>query len=370
MIIPSTSEAALMLAILAMFCLGSWAITFKMAGKWRYELFYFDFAFGALLAAAVAALTFGSMGDELSFWDNLSLTAGKRNVGYGFVAGILLNLGNMLALAALSIAGMSVALPITFGVSFALTALLGAWYAGQGLTAYLIIGSLLLVGAALLSAVAYRAHSSRLAEEERERSKATAAITEPAPESVDASDPRSYRRRKKKEVADQDAVGTPAKAIGLALAAGLAMGSIVPLLENSRETELGLGPYALLFVMALGVFLSTIVLNLYFMNLPVKGAPLQFFRYFQGTAWQHLCGVLGGMVWLAGLGAALVLAAIPKAARSGSLTVFLAQAAPLLALLWGVMIYREFRSASGFVNGLLALLALVLAAGLGALSLT
>ena len=55
MIIPTTYATALMLAILTMICWGSWANTFKMTKKWRFELFYFDYAAGVLLAAVVAA---------------------------------------------------------------------------------------------------------------------------------------------------------------------------------------------------------------------------------------------------------------------------------------------------------------------------
>jgi hypothetical protein len=72
---------------------------------------------------------------------------------------------------------------------------------------------------------------------------------------------------------------------------------------------------------------------------------------------------------VAGLSALLVSAAIPRAVRSGAFQSFATNAAPLVALVWGLLIYREFRSASGFVNGLLGLLALLLAAGLGILSM-
>ena len=61
MILPQTYTAALFLMILSMICWGSWANTYKLAGKWRFELYYFDFAFGLLLAAVILAYTAGSM---------------------------------------------------------------------------------------------------------------------------------------------------------------------------------------------------------------------------------------------------------------------------------------------------------------------
>jgi glucose uptake protein len=43
MILPTTYMAALLLSIASMICWGSWANTQKLAGKWRFELFYYDF---------------------------------------------------------------------------------------------------------------------------------------------------------------------------------------------------------------------------------------------------------------------------------------------------------------------------------------
>src|SRR5271168_954887 len=88
MILPETYLSALLLIILSMLCWGSWANTFKLSGKWRFELFYFDYSLGVLLAAIVAAFTFGSMGDELSFRDNLSI-ASHRNMAYALAAGVI-----------------------------------------------------------------------------------------------------------------------------------------------------------------------------------------------------------------------------------------------------------------------------------------
>src|SRR5688572_17183021 len=117
MILPATYATALALAILSMLCWGSWANTFKLAKKWRFELFYFDYAFGVLLAALIAAFTFGSMGDELSFLDNLMYTAGKRQIAWAVVAGAVFNLANMLLVAAISIAGLAVAFPVGIGLA-------------------------------------------------------------------------------------------------------------------------------------------------------------------------------------------------------------------------------------------------------------
>src|SRR5258705_13897279 len=104
MVLPQTYGAAVLLIIVSMLCWGSWANTFKLAGKWRFELFYYDYSLGVLLAAIIAAYTFGSMGDDLSFSDNL-IVAGKRKMGWGGAGGVGFNLANKLFVAAISGAG-------------------------------------------------------------------------------------------------------------------------------------------------------------------------------------------------------------------------------------------------------------------------
>jgi glucose uptake protein len=72
MYLPHTYAVALALMIVSMLCWGSWANTFKLSGKWRFELFYFDYALGVLLAAVGYALTAGNLGpDGFSFFDDL-----------------------------------------------------------------------------------------------------------------------------------------------------------------------------------------------------------------------------------------------------------------------------------------------------------
>src|SRR5689334_19970071 len=117
MTLPQTYLAALFLIIFTMLCWGSWANTFKLAGKWRFELFYFDYALGVLLAAILLALTFGSLGfDGFTFLDDL-MHAGKRQWLLGFTGGVVFNLANMLLVAAIAVAGLAVAFPIGIGIA-------------------------------------------------------------------------------------------------------------------------------------------------------------------------------------------------------------------------------------------------------------
>src|ERR1051325_2591572 len=128
MILPQTSSLVMTLMVLSLLFLGMWASTFKAAGKWRFELFYFDFAFGLLFAAVLFSFTLGDLGyDGFSFLDDLQ-HAGKRQWVFGFLSGVIFNLGNMLMLSAVSVAGLSVAFPVAYGVALVLASLLAIFY--------------------------------------------------------------------------------------------------------------------------------------------------------------------------------------------------------------------------------------------------
>src|SRR5947209_18821438 len=91
MIVPTTYAAALLVTILSMICWGSWANTQKLSGKWRFELFYYDYSFGVLLTAIIAAFTFGSMNpNELSVMDRFAFS-GYRSMPYGVLGGGIFN---------------------------------------------------------------------------------------------------------------------------------------------------------------------------------------------------------------------------------------------------------------------------------------
>ena len=103
------------------------------------------------------------------------------------------------------------------------------------------------------------------------------------------------------------------KGIVVSLVSGLLMGSFYPLVELGKGFGAGMGPYAIGFVFALGIFTSTFVFNLFFMNLPVAGEPLELPDYFKGLPKQHLLGVAGGILWCAGMIANFVGSSAPEA---------------------------------------------------------
>jgi glucose uptake protein len=142
------------------------------------------------------------------------------------------------------------------------------------------------------------------------------------------------------------------------------MGAFFPLAAWAREGDNGLGPYSLALLLSLGVFVSTFVYNIYFLNLPVQGPALGMAQYFTGTRKQHVLGLLGGIVWCAGLLAMLTEQSAPQRAQPGHILSFgLVQAVPLLAAAWGIFAWREFHGAGTAVKGMLAAMFLLFAAG-------
>jgi hypothetical protein len=105
---------------------------------------------------------------------------------------------------------------------------------------------------------------------------------------------------------------SPLKGIILAIAAGVLLGGFVPLMEKSRQGDLGLGPYAAGFLFAFGVFFSTFVYEIFFVNLPVEGEPVELGAYLSGRTGQHVAGLASGFIWYAGTIMAWVCASVPE----------------------------------------------------------
>jgi len=343
MLIPQTYAGALILIVLSMICWGSWANTFKLSGKWRFELFYYDYSLGVLLAAIIAAYTFGSMGDDLSFSDNL-IVAGKRNMAWAVAGGVVFNLANMLLVAAISVAGLAVAFPIGIGLALVVGVVWNYFLNPQGNPILLTVGVVLVVGAIIVDALAYASHAG--------------------PKSP-ASAPAG---KGKSKAPPPKTGGAGLKGISLSLISGALMGSFYPLVERGKGAGVdaaGLGPYAVAFMFALGVFFSTFIFNLYFLNLPVQGEPLSMFTYFQGTLKQHALGIAGGLLWCTGAIANFTAASAPKSVEVGpAVSYAIGQGATMVSALWGLLVWKEFAGASPRVRFMLGAMLLLFIGGL------
>jgi glucose uptake protein len=342
MILPASSLASLLLLVLALVCWGSWANSQRLVFKWRFELFYYDFALGMAVCILIATFTLGTMNtQDLSFSDNFMI-AGYRKMAFAMAAGVLVNLANMLLVASISLSGMAVSFPLSFGMALIVTSVTN--FIGNPLAdnAALLFGGVVLVLAAMLvNAIAYRSHVDALA-----------AATKSGP----MLDPRTKLP-----------VRTPIAARGMLLSilSGIALGFFLPLVDMSRYGEGGVGPYGLAALAAIGMFFSTLLYVPFFINFPVQGEPVQVRNYFKGAKKQHFWGIFGGFLWAVGLLAALVAGAAPPAALIGpALTTGLLQAVPILAALWGLLAWQEFKGATQGVKLLMFGMIVLYLAGL------
>jgi len=336
MILPQTFSTAALLLIVAIVCWGSWANTLKLARKWRFELYYFDFAIGLALAAFIYALTVGNLGfDGFSFLDDV-MHAGKRQWFYALVAGAIFNFANMLLTAGISVAGMSVAFPVAIGLSVVVGAVVDIVSKQGGTPGMLAGGCLLLFFAILLISIAYS-----MANVQRHEALARAGKT------------KSTRRP------------SSAKGIVLAVISGLLMPAFFPLIQKAMDGDLGLGPYSTVAIFSLGVFFSTFVFNVFFMNLAVEGDPVDFTDYFRAKTSFHILGVLGGVIWASGAVALLVPGASPALTHlSPVLTGWARGGFPVIAALWGLLAWREFHGSDLRAHGLAFSSIVVFALGL------
>jgi glucose uptake protein len=304
------------LMVLSLLCLGSWAAAFKLGGKWRFEVFYLDFALGLLFAAVVYSFTVGNLGyDGFNFLDDLG-HAGKRQWLYVFLAGIIFNLGNMLLMGAISVAGLAVAFPMGMGIAIVVSTGLGLAAHPAGSPALMGIGCALIFASVLVNATNYRMMAVARHEALARAGKA-----------------KSTRRP------------NPVKGIVLAFVAGALIGCFTPLLDLGRQGEVGLGPYAMGAVFVLGVFISSLIFDIFFMNLPIAGDPVELNAFLNCSLKQHLIGLAGGAIWYTGTLAALICVSLPEYLPTSQLSrQLLTQGAPAIAALWGMLVFREFKA--------------------------
>jgi glucose uptake protein len=310
-----------------MLCWGSWGNTQKLAGKsWRFELFYWDYVTGIVLFSLLLGFTLGSSGSEgRSFVSDIS-QAHTGNILKAMLGGVIFNASNILLVAAMAIAGMAVAFPVGVGIALALGVIINYIFAPQGNPVLMFCGVAFIVAAIIIDAFAYKKHSASL----------------------------------------QKVSG---KGIMLSVSAGVLMALFYRFVASSMAADFinpetgKLTPYSALFFFAIGVLVSNFLFNYLIMKKPFEGKPLTFRDYMAGTTGVHLTGILGGVIW--GLGMAMSIIAAGKAGYA--ISYGLGQGATLIAALWGVFIWKEFKGASKQINTLILLMFLAYLAGLALL---
>jgi glucose uptake protein len=348
MILPGSQAATFALLVISLICWGSWANTLKLAGKWRFELYYYDFAIGFAVLAAVAAFTGGSLNSgDLTFQDNLLIT-GYRNMAYVIAAGFVFNLGNMLLAATLTTAGMALAFTFTFATALVVSTAWSLIFETSSGFLLSFVGAGLLLAALVVGAAAYSSYLSTKVEAARK----DAAQRDPRAKRPKSSGPRGA-----------------ALAILLGVAGGIAFGLFRPLLDAGSLGDSGVAPYGAALMFAIGILISTAILDPFFFTFPVAGEPIGLSDYFKGTGKQHALGILGGVVAGVAFLAGILALSAPRAVRTGALPSYaLSQGGAVLAVAWGLFVWRELRDSGERITLLFPFMWILLAVGIGVLA--
>jgi glucose uptake protein len=321
---PHTYPAALLLMLLSMLCWGSWANAQKIDVRWRFELFYLDYTLGLLAAALLFGLTLGRTDPASadSFFANLH-ASGTRSLVEAFAGGAVFSIGNILLVAAISVAGMAVAFPVGAGLALVLGSLLNYFVSPTG-NPVLIFGGIALVCIAIgLDALAYR---------------------------------------------DLESSGkSSAKGILLSIAGGIGAGLFYPLVAKSLSGPAHLVPYTVNFIFALGALTTAVPMSYLLMRKPVTGPQLNLRDYAAGGARVHAWGIVGGIVWGLGTIANFVASYVPMIGPATSFA--MGEGNTMISAAWGVFIWKEFAGATTTVKLLLALMFLCFLSGLTSIAL-
>jgi len=304
MFIVSSLGLAIVFCVITMLGWGSWANTQKLAGKdrWPFPLYYWDYAIGVLVLSVIFLFTFGSVGTAgMGAVDNLTQAA-SGSVVRALLSGVIFNISNILLVVAIDAVGMSVAFPVGVGLALVIGTVASYVQAPKGSPALLFSGVALVVVAMVLSAISY-SKLPRLAGQGWWRG------------------------------------------VIFAVIAGCLMGFFYPQLNGSISPDFNttpiqaglLTPYTALFFFALGLLVSNFAVNTIFM----RTANLSYAQYFRGAPRLHSLGLLGGIIWGLALGFNLLASGVAGPAISYAL----GQGATLVAAIWGVFIWKEFRAA-------------------------
>jgi glucose uptake protein len=328
MFIVEKYSIAILLCIITMLCWGSWGNTQKMAAKnWRYELFYWDYVIGIVFLSLILGFTLGSHGEYgRSFTEDLQQIEGS-NFWSAFAGGVIFNAANILLAAAVSLAGMSVAFPVGVGLALIIGVFVNYFATPKGDPVTLFGGVVLVAVAIILNSIA--------------SGKMTA-----------AGDKKSSGR----------------KGLMLAVCAGVLMSlfyrfvaASVDLGNFESPTPGMVTPYSAFFIFSLGILASNFIFNTFIMKKPFVGEPVAYKEYFSGNFRTHSVGIFGGIVW--GVGTLFSYIAAGKA--GAAISYALGQGAPMIAALWGIFIWKEFKGGPKINNTLLSLMIVFFLLGLG-----
>jgi glucose uptake protein len=314
--------------VLSMCCWGSWANTLKLCPRYRFQLFYWDYAIGLFVCALVLGLTAGSHGNNGTPLIADMVQTAPVLIFYAVLGGAIFNVANLLLVAAIDVAGLAVAFPVGIGLALVIGAISNYVITPVG-------NPLLLFGGVALVAVAI------------------------------VLDARAYRKR------ETSAQATTTRGIVLSLVAGVLMGCFYPFVAralNGLPGEQAPGPYAVSVFFAIGLLISTVPANWLLMIKPLDGRPPVKGRdYWPAPLGWHLAGVLGGAIWCIGGVSNFVASGAHLVGPAVSYTI--GQGATMVSACWGVFVWHEFAGAPAAAKKLLFFMFIFFLLGLTAVAL-
>jgi glucose uptake protein len=313
MFIIESYSTAVIFCFITMLCWGSWANTQKLtANNWRFELFYWDYVLGIVLLTLLFAMTLGSTGESgRPFLEDLR-QGSNENLSSAFTGGVIFNAANILLTAAIAIAGMSVAFPVGIGLALVIGVIVNYMDAPVGNPSILFGGVACIAVAIVMNAYAFQKKS-------------------------------------------QGAQKPSMTGLLLSVISGSMMGLFYKYVANSMspdftQPEIGkLTPYTALFIFSLGIFASNFVFNSLLMRFPISGMKVPVSAYFKGSFKNHLVGILGGCIWSIGMSFSIL--ASEKAGPA--ISYGLGQGATVVAAVWGIYVWKEFKDASSVIHKIL-----------------
>src|SRR5258708_454520 len=155
MFVPHDFGIALLMMITSAICWGSWANTYKGVKNYRFELFYWDYAVGIFLISLVLAFTMGSTSNDAASFLNNVHAADPSNFIYTLVGGAVFNLANLLLVAAIDMAGLAIAFPVSIGIALVIGVVSSYLLQPKGSAGLLAAGVVCAVIAVILDGKAY-----------------------------------------------------------------------------------------------------------------------------------------------------------------------------------------------------------------------
>ena len=307
MFVPMTFHAALLMTVLSTVCWGSFANTFKGTRNYRFELYYWDYALGIFLVSLLLAFTMGSYrGGSSAFLANLHAADGI-NLFYAALGGFIFNIANTLLVAGIEMVGLAIAFPVSIGIALVEGVALSYALQPRGNAALLAAGIGMAVVALILVGKSYGALRG-------------------------------------------GAEAISRRGLVVCIISGLLMGIFAPFVTRAMTRGATLTPYTTAVCLTFGAFVCCFFFNTLLMRKPITGTPVAAADYFRAPASYHALGLLGGGIWGLGTVCNFVAASLVGVAISYAI----GQASPMVACLWGVFAWKEFRGANAKAKGYLA----------------